>query len=123
MIELKYLQKYSIHTSSFGAWMQADNEGVYCYVKDVESLLMDDIPLVELTPTLKNDSKRHDMVFKETNITYRLSVKKSHFWIYNRDTGQEIQYINHDNGLPECYCNGWESFIEEEWDNILEDMR
>lgn len=82
----------------------------------------DNIPIVELTPTLKNDSHRHDMVFKGTNITYRLSVKKSHFWIYNRDTGQEIQYISHDSGFPNLHEN-WESFMEDFWNEILEDMR
>ena len=114
------LQKLNIETSAYGAWMTTDKEGDLYYVKDVEHLLKEIGYLTDLN--LKNDSHRHDIVFKRTNITYRLSVKKSHFWIYNRDTGQEIQYINHDSGFLNLYEN-WESFMEDFWNYILEDMR
>ena len=114
------LQKLSIETSSYGAWMTADNDGDYYAVKDVEYLLKEIGYLTDLN--LKNDSHRHDIVFKGINITYRLSVKKSHFWIYNKDTGLEIQYINNDNGIIKPW-NKWESFMEDFWNEILKDMR
>lgn len=114
------LQKLSINTSSYGAWMGADDEGDLYYVKDVEALLKKIGYLTNLN--LRNDSHRHNMVFKGINITYRLSVKKSHFWIYNKDTGQEIQYISHDSEFPNLHEN-WESFMEDFWNYILEDMR
>lgn len=114
------LQKLSINTSSYGAWMTADRDGDYYAVKDVEALLKEIGYPTDLN--LKNDSHRHNIVFKGVNITYRLSVKKSHFWIYNRDTGQEIQYISYDNGFPNLHEN-WESFMQDFWNEILEDMR
>ena len=61
------------------------------------------------------------MVFKGINITYRLSVKKTHFWIYNKDTDQEIQYIIHDSGSPDLHGN-WKDFMSDFWNEILEDM-
>lgn len=116
-MELKNVPRYEIYKNS----PFETNEGEFYYVTDIKYLFKKIGYLTDLN--LKNDSYRHNIIFKGVNITYRLSVTKSHFWIYNIDTGQEVQYINHDNGLPECYCNGWESFLEEEWDNILEDMR
>ena len=114
------LQKYCIVTLSWGSWMAEDNDGLYYFVEDVENLLKEIGYLIDFN--LKNDSYRHDMVFKGVNITYRLSVTKSHFWIYNKDTGQEIQYINNDNGIITPW-NKWESFMEDFWLEILKDMR
>ena len=114
------LQKLSMNTSPYRSYPTADNEGHYYYVTEVESLLKEIGYLTDLN--LKNDSHRHDMVFKGVNITYRLSVKRSHFWIYNKDTGLEIQYINHVRGRPGLY-EKWESFMEDFWNEILEDMK
>ena len=114
------LQKLSMETSTYGSYPTADNEGDYYYVTEVENLLKEIGYLTDLN--LKNDSHRHDIVFKGVNITYRLSVKKSHFWIYNRDTGQEIQYVSHDSGFPNLHEN-WERFMEDFWLEILEDLR
>jgi len=121
-MELKDLKRYELDNTPSNYGLQPYIKGNWVLFEDVKQLLKNDIPLVELTPTLKNDSKRHNMVFKGTNITYRLSVKKSHFWIYNRDTGQEIQYINSANGIPEPY-KIWDEFMESCWDEILEDMK
>ena len=114
------LQKLSMNTSPYRSYPTADNEGHYYYVTEVESLLKEIGYLTDLN--LKNDSHRHDIVFKGVNITYRLSVKKSHFWIYNRDTGMEIQYISRENGDIQLY-DKWENFMEEFWDDIQKDMK
>ena len=117
MNELKNLKRYS---SCVSGMISNNDKGRWVEYKDVENLLKEIGYLTDLN--LKNDSHRHDIVFKGVNITYRLSVKKSHFWVYNRDTGQEIQYISHVSGRPGLY-EKWESFIEDFWNEILEDMK
>ena len=120
MNKLKDLTTYSLDKKYPEYGLFPDLKGNWVTLDDVESLLKEIGYLTDLN--LKNDSHRHDIIFKGVNITYRLSVKKSHFWIYNRDTGQEIQYISHDSGFPNLHEN-WESFMEDFWLEILEDMK
>ena len=117
---LKDLNKFYMFSTTYGSCMAEVEKGEFYSVVDVEALLKEIGYLTDLN--LKNDSHRHDIVFKGVNITYRLSVTKSHFWIYNKDTGGEIQYISHDRSRPGLYEN-WESFMEDFWSEILEDMR
>lgn len=120
MNKLKDLTTYSLDKKYPEYGLFPDLKGNWVTLDDVESLLKEIGYLTDLN--LKNDSYRHDIVFKGTNITYRLSVKKSHFWIYNRDTGQEKQYINNISGIIEPY-NKWESLMSEYWGYILKDMK
>ena len=113
-----HVQRYHIRQDGL---ISKYSNGNWVRYEDIKELL-NDIPSTKLGLGLKNDSHRHDIVFKGVNITYRLSVKKSHFWIYNRDTGQEIQYISHDSGFSNLHEN-WESFMEDFWLEILEDMK
>ena len=107
-----HVQRYHIRRDGL---ISNYSNGNWVRYEDIKHLLpKDDL-------NLKNDSYRHNIVFKGTNITYRLSIKRSHFWIYNKDTGGEIQYISHDSGFLNLHEN-WESFMEDFWNEILEDM-
>ena len=117
-MKLKDLNEYDLW--SINPNIETSENIIFYVKKEVEDLLKEIGYLTDLN--LKNDSHRHDIVFKGVNITYRLSVKKSHFWIYNRDTGLEIQYISNDSGFPNLY-EKWESFMEDFWNEILENMR
>ena len=119
MNKLKDLVKYSLDEKYPEYGLFPDLKGNWVTLDDVKHLLKEIGYLTDLN--LKNDSHRHNMVFKGVNITYRLSVKKSHFWIYNRDTGQEKQHINIENGIIKPY-ERWNDWLIEFWNEILKDM-
>lgn len=126
--DLLKLPIYNLYDLNNIGYHDKERSGDY-FLKDHIKLLLKNKSILFNNPltikaplNLKNDSKRHDIIFKNTNITYRLSVKKSHFWIYNRDTGLEIQYINNDNGIISPW-DKWENFMNDFWVEILKDMK
>lgn len=59
----------------------------------------------------KNDSKRHNFTFNGMALQYRLSVKKTHFWVCDVAANKSIQYISKCSGLLEPYGN-WNNFFD-----------